>query len=49
MLAMGRKGGPRDTRSVDPMTGRVLSPESPDHIDIVDKDDEVEEGKEDTP
>ncbi|KAK9671883.1 hypothetical protein RND81_12G061300 [Saponaria officinalis] len=25
MLAMGRKGGPRDTRPVDPMTGRVLT------------------------
>ncbi|KAL9425713.1 hypothetical protein AB3S75_032637 [Citrus x aurantiifolia] len=24
MVAMGRKGGPRDTRPVDPMTGRVL-------------------------
>ncbi|XP_059439157.1 small ribosomal subunit protein bS16m/bS16c-like [Corylus avellana] len=27
MMAMGRKGGPRDTRPVDPMTGRVLTPE----------------------
>lgn len=27
MLAMGRKGGPRDTRPVDPMTGHVLTPE----------------------
>ncbi|GAB2218458.1 hypothetical protein Droror1_Dr00001681 [Drosera rotundifolia] len=27
MVAMGRKGGPRDTRPVDPMTGRVLLPE----------------------
>lgn len=24
MVAMGRKGGPRDTCPVDPMTGRVL-------------------------
>lgn len=24
MVAMGRKGGPRDMRPVDPMTGRVL-------------------------
>jgi small subunit ribosomal protein S16 len=27
MMVMGRKGGPRDTRPVDPMTGRFLSPE----------------------
>ncbi|KAG8374201.1 hypothetical protein BUALT_Bualt11G0106400 [Buddleja alternifolia] len=26
MLAMGRKGGPRDTRPVDPMAGRVMTP-----------------------
>ncbi|KAJ8422268.1 hypothetical protein Cgig2_000656 [Carnegiea gigantea] len=29
MVAMGRKGGPRDTRPVDPMTGRVLPSGSP--------------------
>ncbi|KAL2906927.1 30S ribosomal protein S16-2 chloroplastic/mitochondrial [Bienertia sinuspersici] len=29
MMAMGRKGGPRDTRFVDPMTGRVLTPGKP--------------------
>lgn len=29
MLAMGRKGGPRDTRPVDPLTGRVLTPGNP--------------------
>lgn len=27
MVAMGRKGGPRDMRPVDPLTGRVISPE----------------------
>lgn len=27
MVAMGRKGGPRDTRPVDPMTGRILDSE----------------------
>ncbi|CAN1344355.1 30S ribosomal protein S16-2, chloroplastic/mitochondrial [Linum perenne] len=27
MLAMGRKGGPRDTRPVDPLTGKVLNQE----------------------
>ncbi|MBA0657771.1 hypothetical protein Goklo_010038 [Gossypium klotzschianum] len=29
MVAMGRKGGPRDMRPVDPMTGRVLNEEKP--------------------
>lgn len=29
MVAMGRKGGPRDTRLVDPMSGRFLTPEKP--------------------
>lgn len=28
MLAMGRKGGPRDTRPIDPMTGRFFAPEN---------------------
>ncbi|MQM00048.1 hypothetical protein Taro_032774 [Colocasia esculenta] len=30
MLAMARKGGPRDTRLVDPMSGKYLTEESPD-------------------
>lgn len=25
MLAMGRKGGPRDMRPVDPLSGRVIT------------------------
>jgi len=29
MVAMGRKGGARDTRSVDALTGRVLNQEKP--------------------
>ncbi|KAF5945903.1 hypothetical protein HYC85_016131 [Camellia sinensis] len=29
MLAMGRKGGPRDTRPIDPMTGRYLTADKP--------------------
>ncbi|KAJ0745715.1 putative ribosomal protein S16 [Helianthus annuus] len=29
MVAMGRKGGPRDTRPVDPLSGRVLTPKQP--------------------
>lgn len=28
MLAMTRKGGPRDTRPIDPMTGRYLTPDN---------------------
>jgi small subunit ribosomal protein S16 len=32
-MAMGRKGGPRDTRPVDPMTGRVLTPEKQANAD----------------
>ncbi|KAI8018497.1 hypothetical protein LOK49_LG04G02387 [Camellia lanceoleosa] len=28
-LAMGRKGGPRDTRPIDPMTGRYLTADKP--------------------
>ncbi|KAK4772743.1 hypothetical protein SAY86_014518 [Trapa natans] len=30
MVAMGRKGGPRDTRHVDPLNGRVSTPDKPD-------------------
>lgn len=26
MVAMGRKGGPRDTRPVDPLSGRFVTP-----------------------
>ncbi|XP_038984791.1 30S ribosomal protein S16-2, chloroplastic/mitochondrial-like [Phoenix dactylifera] len=33
MLAMTRKGGPRDTRPVDPLSGRYLTPESPETAD----------------
>ncbi|XP_058068179.1 small ribosomal subunit protein bS16m/bS16c [Magnolia sinica] len=29
MLAMGHKGGPRDTRVVDPMSGRFVVPKDP--------------------
>lgn len=39
MLAMARKGGPRDTRPIDPMTGRYLKPDSPESID------QLEEGE----
>ena len=33
MMAMGRKGGPRDTRPVDPMTGCILTLEKPVNAD----------------
>ena len=33
MLAMGRKGGPRDTRPIDPMTGRYLTQDKPANAD----------------
>ena len=47
MLAMGRKGGPKDTRWVDPMTGRVFAsepsknanPKSDANDDKVDEDE----------
>ncbi|XP_039120218.1 30S ribosomal protein S16-2, chloroplastic/mitochondrial-like [Dioscorea cayenensis subsp. rotundata] len=39
MLAMARKGGPRDTRPIDPMTGRYLKPDSPESVD------QLEEGE----
>lgn len=29
MVAMARKGGPRDTRPVDPLSGRFVTPEKP--------------------
>ncbi|KAL9660236.1 hypothetical protein QQ045_025049 [Rhodiola kirilowii] len=29
MVAMGRKGGPRDTRPIDPMSGRYTNPKQP--------------------
>lgn len=29
MVAMSRKGGPRDTRPVDPLTGGVIAPDKP--------------------
>lgn len=33
MVAMAQKGGPRDMRPVDPMTGRVLASEKPTKAD----------------
>ncbi|XP_062010697.1 small ribosomal subunit protein bS16m/bS16c-like [Rosa rugosa] len=45
MMAMARKGGPRDTRPVDPMSGRILTPEKPASADEA-KDAENAEEKE---
>ncbi|XP_019055695.1 PREDICTED: 30S ribosomal protein S16-2, chloroplastic/mitochondrial-like isoform X2 [Nelumbo nucifera] len=33
MLAMGHKGGPRDTRQVDPLSGRFVNPAKSDVAD----------------
>ncbi|WOL06489.1 Ribosomal protein S16 [Canna indica] len=33
MLAMTRKGGPRDTRPIDPMTGRYLTPKDTENVE----------------
>ena len=46
MVAMGRKGGHRDTRPVDPLTGRILTPNKPTDVEQP-KDDE--DGNEDSP
>ncbi|GKV04231.1 hypothetical protein SLEP1_g16418 [Rubroshorea leprosula] len=43
MVAMGHKGGPRDTRPVDPMTGRLLDVKKP-AIANPDKDNEDDDG-----
>ena len=42
MVAMGRKGGPRDTRPVDPLTGRVQNQEEP--ANAAHKEGDGEEG-----
>ncbi|KAJ6838598.1 30S ribosomal protein S16-2, chloroplastic/mitochondrial-like [Iris pallida] len=41
LLAMTRKGGPRDTRPINPMTGRFLTTEKPE----ADDEPNVEEDK----
>ncbi|KAG6502082.1 hypothetical protein ZIOFF_041969 [Zingiber officinale] len=43
MLAMARKGGPRDTRPIDPMSGRYLTPEDSETIQPDDSDTEENE------
>lgn len=45
MMAMARKAGPRDTRPVDPLSGRILTPEKPANADQA-KDAENAEEKE---
>lgn len=44
MVAMGLKGGPRDTRPVDSLTGRILNQEKP-----VKADHNEDDGEDDTP
>lgn len=47
MLAMSRKGGPRDTRPIDPMTGRYLTSEKPTNSDQSVESEGGEDGDED--
>ncbi|KAL0014980.1 hypothetical protein SO802_002049 [Lithocarpus litseifolius] len=49
MMAMGRKGGPRDTRPIDPMTGRILTPEKPANADQSNDSKGEEDGEDDMP
>ncbi|GMN53091.1 hypothetical protein TIFTF001_022233 [Ficus carica] len=48
MVAMGRKGGPRDTRPVDPLSGRILTPKAPANPDQENKS-EINDGKDGAP
>lgn len=45
MVAMGRKGGPRDTRPVDPMTGRFVDAEKKPANDNQPKEEDNAENK----
>ncbi|KAL0915680.1 hypothetical protein M5K25_016117 [Dendrobium thyrsiflorum] len=45
MLAVARKGGPRDTRPIDPMTGRFLSLKDSEIADEPEEKDDGEFGK----
>lgn len=45
MLAMGRKGGARDTRPVDPMTGRYVDAEKKTTNDNQPKEEDAEDIK----
>ncbi|KAJ9688115.1 hypothetical protein PVL29_014051 [Vitis rotundifolia] len=49
MVAMGRKGGPRDTRPVDPLTGRILTPNKPTGVEQSKDNEDGEDGNEDSP
>lgn len=49
MVAMGRKGGPRDTTPVDPLTGRVLTPEKPTAAEQSNNDQHGEGSQRDSP
>lgn len=48
MVGMGRKGGPRDTRPVDPLSGRILTPKAPANPDQENKS-EIDDGKDGAP
>ncbi|KAJ4963284.1 hypothetical protein NE237_023223 [Protea cynaroides] len=47
MLAMGHKGGPRDTRPIDPLTGRVITLKSPSSADESESNEGVKKDAED--
>ncbi|RRT40612.1 hypothetical protein B296_00058418 [Ensete ventricosum] len=44
MAALTRKGGPRDTRPIDPMSGRYLTPKDPE-TDLQPEGREGQEGE----
>ncbi|KAJ8472233.1 hypothetical protein OPV22_026576 [Ensete ventricosum] len=44
MVALTRKGGPRDTRPIDPMSGRYLTPKDPE-TDLQPEGREGQEGE----
>lgn len=44
MVAMTRKGGPRDTRPIDPMSGRYLTSNDPESVESL-EDGENEENE----
>ncbi|KAK7269504.1 hypothetical protein RIF29_22235 [Crotalaria pallida] len=49
MVAMGRKGGPRDTRPVDALTGRILNQEKPASTSHNEDDSEHDTATTETP
>ncbi|XP_078434278.1 ribosomal protein S16 family protein [Wolffia australiana] len=48
LLSMARKGGPRDTRAVDPLTGKISTPETSapsEELSQVNDDEDEDEDK----